>query len=141
VSQFSNQLQASIEAAALTQKCRLPKRRECPKDALSRYVRRENRPPPDVLEKLLKAFPDKQRTSLGLAYLADDLTPTLRDLIQHRSKSRHCSRSGGRRRLSLPDAERSCARRTNGIGFAALEDADVASQMISNWRILQSRKK
>src|SRR5437868_4074171 len=80
MSQFSNQLQASLEAAGLTQ-TDVCEKADISQGQMSRYVNGENRPEQEFLERLLKLFDEKNRTLLLVAYLNDGVPPKYRRLV------------------------------------------------------------
>lgn len=80
MSQFSNQLQASIEAQNYTQTL-VCERTGVTQSQLSRYVNGENRPSPEALSPLLDVFNKENQIALLLAYLEDDIPGSKKNLV------------------------------------------------------------
>jgi transcriptional regulator with XRE-family HTH domain len=136
VSQFSSQLQASMEADRLTQQAILDKI-DISQGALSRYCN-GSRPVADQLEKLLGVFSSGQRVALLTAYLEDEIPGKYRGLVVIEPAA------GGDRIKEPAPVYRSRMPRDlreawEGLGRKALEHPEVADSLIATWRVIGPR--
>jgi transcriptional regulator with XRE-family HTH domain len=137
MSNFANQLKASLEADNLTQSV-LTADNDLSQGAISRYVSGENRPNPEKLDRLLTKFSIRQRMLLTLAYLDDHVPPSMRDLVNIEPHNRQ----GLAKPLTLDCSRMPADVRAayEALGSAALADRDVGKHLISIERLLQSRR-
>jgi transcriptional regulator with XRE-family HTH domain len=122
-------LQTSIEANGLTQ-TEIVEKIGVSQGQMSRYVNGENRPEPQVLEKLCAVFPKKDQTSLLLAYLEDDVPDSLKNLIAIEPKSAvpRVGEDSPVYRSRMPKRLREAY---DHLGAAALEHASIAKIIIN----------
>jgi transcriptional regulator with XRE-family HTH domain len=134
MSQFSNQLQASMEELGLTQ-VDVREKAGFAQSQMSRYINGENRPEPEALEKLMALFPEKHRVALLLAYVVDDVPQRYRGLlhISPRANSR-VQEEPPVYRSRMPKKLRSAY---DFLGSAALEKPSVAESLIATAEILR----
>lgn len=137
MSQFSNQFTASIEEAEITQFA-LHEKAGISQGALSRYASGDNRPPPDQLERLLKAFPAKHRVALLLAYLADDVPDSFRNLVEIAPAT--VAGVAEREPVYRTRMPKKLREAYEGLGVKALESPAVADSLIAIWGIIGPRR-
>jgi transcriptional regulator with XRE-family HTH domain len=136
MSQFSNQLQASMEACDFTQ-TQISEKTGVSQGQLSRYMSGEHRPPTDAFEKLCRPFPDSHGTALLTAYLADDIPQSLSKLVSVTPKIRSAivEEEPPVYRTRMPKELRAAY---DFIGADALKNADTADWVIAVYRRLRS---
>jgi hypothetical protein len=136
MSQFSNQLQASMEECDFTQTDIVEKIR-ISQGQMSRYVNGENRPEPGVVDELVGLFPEKQRTALLMAYLQDDVPARFRNLIiiSPAASSARITEDSPVYRARMPKRLRTAY---DFLGAAALEKPRVAQTLINTYELLKS---
>jgi transcriptional regulator with XRE-family HTH domain len=128
MSQFSNQLQASIEANGFTQ-TEICDQVGISQGQMSRYVNGENRPEPEIFEKLCGVFAKEHRVAVLLAYLDDDIPPSLKNLVAVEAKTAaaRVEEDSPVYRSRMPKKLRDAY---DHLGAAALEDASIAQVII-----------
>ncbi len=133
MSQFSNQLQASIEAQGFSQ-VEIVEKIGVSQGQTSRYVNGENRPEPDVFEKLCEIFPTEERVRLIVAYLADDVPVRYRNLIsiEPTEKSARTAEESPVYRSRMP---RKLREAYDYLGSAALEKPAIAQMLINTHKL------
>ena len=133
MSQFSNQLQASIEECNFTQ-CHLVDNADVSPGQICRYVAGENRPEPKVFKKISALFPEKHRTPLILAYLLDDVPPRFRNLvtIEPSRTGSHDAEQEPVYRSRMPKQLREAY---DYLGRAALEKPSIAQILINTSKL------
>ena len=133
MSQFSNQLQKSIEDECFTQ-AQVVEKIGVSQGQMSRYVNGENRPEPDIFDKLCALFPEKQRVALVLAYLLDDVPPRFRNLITIAPATRNArvTEDPPVYRSRMPKKLRAAY---DFLGAAALDKPKVAQMIINTYEL------
>lgn len=141
MSQFSNQLQASIERRGLTQTA-VCEKADISQGQLSRYVNGENRPPPDAFANLARIFPREERLSLLLAYIDDEIPASLRNLVvvsaASPSAAPRVAEDSETYRARMPRALREAY---DFIGLDALQNSATSDWLIANFERLKGSEK
>lgn len=136
MSQFSNQLQASIEAQNFTQ-THVCEKADISQGQMSRYVNGENRPEPEMFERLLNLFPEKERIALILAYLQDDIPARFRKLVTV-APADAAANIKEEPPAYLSRMPRKLRAAYDYLGFAALEKPKVATTLINTAELVKS---
>jgi transcriptional regulator with XRE-family HTH domain len=139
VSQFSNQLQGAIEQQGFTQ-VDVCDKTGVSQGQLSRYVAGKDRPSPEALDQLAKAFDEKNRTRLLVAYLEDDIPPGMRALATVKSKTSESKTSEEPTvyRSRMPKKLRAAY---DYLGAAALEKPSIAQMLITAREAIDPEKR
>ena len=134
MSQFSNQLQASIQAQDFTQTL-VCEQTGVTQSQLSRYVNGENRPSPDALDPLLNIFNKENQIALLLAYLDDDIPDPKRNLVHVLPKiaADRVAEESAIYRSRMPRALRAAY---DWLGADALVNQSTADWIIANYERL-----
>ncbi|MDP9291096.1 MAG: helix-turn-helix domain-containing protein [Verrucomicrobiota bacterium] len=136
MSQFSNQLQTSMEEAGFKQ-TDLVDKIDVSQGQMSRYVNGVDRPGPDVFEQLCALFPEKQRAQLIVAYLLDDVPAQFRNLIsvEPAKAALRTAEDAPAYRSRMPLKLRQAY---DYLGSAALDKPRVATTIINTYELVKS---